>query len=274
MENSKNLSLLFSSLITFLISYLVFAWQEPTLPPPQGNIPAPLNVSLQAQAKEGALILGNNSSVTTGLIVRYGNVGIGTTTPAHKLDIVGNLSLNSNLLLFARVHNATSAPVTCNSTKIGFIYYKTSTPEGLCICKSTGWSCFGDSGTGYTLSVYKSGTGSGTVTSSPSGINCGDTCLATFSPGTQVTLTATPSSGSTFAGWSGDCSGTGSCTLTMNSNKTVVANFNGNWNSGSMFFRRATIDSPSLWGSSIFVLDATTSFIAYPDYNPSRLLMI
>jgi hypothetical protein len=88
MENSKNLSLLFSSLITFLISYLVFAWQEPTLPPPQGNIPAPLNVSIQPQAKEGALILGNNSSVTTGLIVRYGNVGIGTTAPVSLLNII------------------------------------------------------------------------------------------------------------------------------------------------------------------------------------------
>jgi hypothetical protein len=108
MENSKNLSLLFSSLITFLISYLVFAWQEPTLPPPQGNIPAPLNVSIQAQAKEGALILGNNSSVTTGLIVRYGNVGIGTTGPISLLNIVQTVTSDPRGIVIDQYSSDTS----------------------------------------------------------------------------------------------------------------------------------------------------------------------
>jgi endoglucanase len=66
----------------------------------------------------------------------------------------------------------------------------------------------------------------GTVTSSPSGINCGATCSANYASGTVVTLTATPASFATFAGWSGACSGTGSCTLTMNANRTVTATFN------------------------------------------------
>ena len=87
MKSFKNLSILIGTLITFLLFYLVFAWQEPTQPPPQGNVPAPLNVSINAQAKEGALIIANNSSVTTGLIVRYGNVGIGTTAPDYKLIV-------------------------------------------------------------------------------------------------------------------------------------------------------------------------------------------
>ena len=62
---------------------------------------------------------------------------------------------------------------------------------------------------------HGAGTGTGTVTSSPSGINCGSTCSATYSSGTSVTLTAAAASGSTFAGWSGACTGTGTCTVSM-----------------------------------------------------------
>lgn len=78
----------------------------------------------------------------------------------------------------------------------------------------------------FTLTVNKVGSGSGTVTSSPAAINCGSTCSASFSQGTSVKLTATPLSGSTFSGWSGACTGTGTCNVTMDSNKTVTATFN------------------------------------------------
>ena len=77
-----------------------------------------------------------------------------------------------------------------------------------------------------TLAVSKSGTGSGSVTSSPLGIDCGSTCSMSFSEGTVVTLTATPAAGSTFTGWSGGkCSGTGACQLTLGSDTTVTATF-------------------------------------------------
>ena len=59
----------------------------------------------------------------------------------------------------------------------------------------------------YTLSV--SVTGNGSVTSSPTGINCPSTCSAIFNNGAQVTLTATPGSGEIFGGWSGACIGNG-----------------------------------------------------------------
>jgi hypothetical protein len=78
----------------------------------------------------------------------------------------------------------------------------------------------------HTLAVTKSGTGTGTVSSNPSGINCGPTCSANFTQGATVTLTATPDAGSTFAGWSGGvCSGTGTCVVTMNAATTVTATF-------------------------------------------------
>lgn len=78
----------------------------------------------------------------------------------------------------------------------------------------------------FSLSVNKSGTGSGTVTSSPSGINCNSDCTEPYNPDSVIILTATPDAGSTFAGWSGGgCSGTGTCTATMDIDKTVTATF-------------------------------------------------
>jgi endoglucanase len=84
----------------------------------------------------------------------------------------------------------------------------------------------GGTSTNYTLTVTKAGTGSGTVTSSPSGINCGSTCSANYSSGTSVTLTAAAAGSSTFAGWSGACSGTGACTVSMTAASSVTATFN------------------------------------------------
>jgi hypothetical protein len=111
----------------------------------------------------------------------------------------------------------------------------------------SGWSGGGCSGTGtcvvtmnaaqnvtasftqipsFMLSVVSAGNGTGTVTSSPSGINCGATCNASYQTGTQVTLSAAAASGSTFAGWSGGgCSGVATCAVTLAANTSVTASF-------------------------------------------------
>jgi len=78
---------------------------------------------------------------------------------------------------------------------------------------------------GLALAVDKAGTGLGTVRSAPAGINCGSTCSAGFAPGTSVTLTATPAVSSTFTGWSGACSGTGTCTVSLTQARSVTAGF-------------------------------------------------
>jgi hypothetical protein len=74
------------------------------------------------------------------------------------------------------------------------------------------------------LTVQK--VGNGTVTSSPAGLSCGGDCAESLLLGTTVILTASPSAGSTFAGWSGGgCSGTGTCRITLMSAVTVTATF-------------------------------------------------
>jgi hypothetical protein len=74
------------------------------------------------------------------------------------------------------------------------------------------------------LTVTTSGTG--TVTSNPAGINCPADCSEHYDTGT-VTLTANPGADSTFAGWTG-CDvveADGSCTMTMNGDRSVTATF-------------------------------------------------
>ncbi|MEZ4398852.1 MAG: hypothetical protein R3B06_02445 [Kofleriaceae bacterium] len=76
-----------------------------------------------------------------------------------------------------------------------------------------------------TLTVARAGTGTGTVVSTPTGISCGATCAVTTACGTTFTLTATPAGASSFAGWSGGCTGTGTCTVALTSSRTVTATF-------------------------------------------------
>jgi uncharacterized repeat protein (TIGR02543 family) len=109
----------------------------------------------------------------------------------------------------------------------------------------TGWSGGGCSGTApctvtmysditvtanFTLSTYildvsKTGTGAGTVTSNPAGINCGLACSEAYNYNTPVTLSVSASTGSTFTVWNGACTGTGTCHVMMNAAKSVTATF-------------------------------------------------
>ncbi|MCC8988294.1 MAG: hypothetical protein LM523_11385 [Candidatus Contendobacter sp.] len=71
--------------------------------------------------------------------------------------------------------------------------------------------------------ISKAGAGSGTVTSSPTGINCGSTCKANYVSGTSVTLNAAAASGSTFGGWNNQgCTGTpATCTVIVTFNSAT-----------------------------------------------------
>lgn len=75
----------------------------------------------------------------------------------------------------------------------------------------------------YPLTVTLAGEGGGSVTGS--GINCGSDCSHMHIEGRRVSLTASHLSHSTFAGWSGACSGTGFCSVTMDQARSVTARF-------------------------------------------------
>jgi alpha-tubulin suppressor-like RCC1 family protein len=77
----------------------------------------------------------------------------------------------------------------------------------------------------YPLTVAVIGNGSGTVTSQPAGIACPPACNATFLSGSVITLNAAAAQGSVFGGWKGTCSGTGSCTVTLNGPTPITATF-------------------------------------------------
>lgn len=75
------------------------------------------------------------------------------------------------------------------------------------------------------LSVSRLGGGAGTVSSDVGGIDCGTDCEESFPHRTTVSLTATPEPGSVFAGWGGQCTGTGACEVLMYQDAVVTATF-------------------------------------------------
>jgi len=86
--------------VCFAIAVYVSAWTEPTAIPPGTNVPAPLNVSNTGQTKIGGLALNTGpdglisaDGAAMGLLIYEGNVGIGTTSPDHRLQIQGGVDI-------------------------------------------------------------------------------------------------------------------------------------------------------------------------------------
>ncbi len=94
----------------------------------------------------------------------------------------------------------------------------------------------------YTLTVLKSGSSTGSITSEPAGIICGADCSEEYSAGTSIVLNAVATSSSSFVGWSGPCSWTGTCTVALSTNTLVMAQFD--------FMSTSSPGVPSSGGSS------------------------
>lgn len=110
-------------------------------------------------------------------------------------------------------------------------YLRLSALLSVCMCIA---ACGGNDGSGAppveetTLAVSLIGRGTGTVTSFPAGIDCGNDCTETYDISGTVMLTATADIGSTFTGWTGACGGTGPCEIEMDQSHTVTATFQPN----------------------------------------------
>lgn len=138
----------------------------------------------------------------------------------------------------------------------------------------------------YPLSVVKTGNGNGLVTATPGSLTwSSNTGMATYNAGTEVTLTAVPGENNTFAGWSGACSGTAPCTVTMSAAKNVAAAFvnkndgliayypfSGSADDASGNGRNATVSGSSLTGdvsgipNYAYNFDGTSNYIALPSF--------
>ena len=119
-----------------------------------------------------------------------------------------------------RTRSSTPNRARWRPTRAGNVYVTSGNTEG---AASFG---FGPTAPAYLLAVAKAGTGSGTVSSEPAGIDCGSACAAEYAAGEEVVLTAVPDQGSAFAGWSG-CDRTSGvrCVVAMSSQRLVTAEF-------------------------------------------------
>jgi Divergent InlB B-repeat domain len=110
------------------------------------------------------------------------------------------------------------------------------------------------SGPSYKITIVAPTAGWGTVTSAPSGISCPPTCSAGFTENTQLSLTATPASNYSFNGWSGVCSGSSTCTLTVSAPETATAIFAPAKNRSKVIAYVFTPDSVALKSEEFYLL--------------------
>jgi 5-hydroxyisourate hydrolase-like protein (transthyretin family) len=222
---------------------------------PVGRYVANQQIQLQASPWAGSSVTGwvvgsvNDSSTSStytvtmpaGDLTVQVNYGLATVNQSLSVSITGNGSVTSSP---AGINGCTG---TCSASySSGTLVTLTASAGGGAVfsgwgggsCWGTGpcqvvmsaahnvTATFGASSPGtHRLTVQKLGTGSGTVTSSPSGISCGSTCTKSYAAGTPVTLTASAAGGSAFAGWGGACGGTGACPVTMSAARDVTATF-------------------------------------------------
>ena len=117
------------------------------------------------------------------------------------------------------LHQAGNVPAG-GSTRFRFAYVQSYQAAAVALLAQEARSTFVN-----TLAVSKSGSGAGTVVSSPAGIACGKVCTHGYAYGTSVTLKAKPARGSRLASWAGACKGTKSCKVTTDADTSVTAKF-------------------------------------------------
>lgn len=157
------------------------------------------------------------SSVPSSTYARYSGTSMATPHVAGCWAVLKSAKPDATPLEIENALKATGVVVTDSKSGV-------ATPRIDCMAAQT--RLLNIPTVNYTLSVTKAGTGVGTVTSDLGNINCGSQCSASYADGTVVTLAASVPPGNAFGGWSGACSGTGTCTVTMATARSVTASFN------------------------------------------------
>ncbi len=154
-----------------------------------------------------------------------------TVTASYNSAIVASATTNS-YGIYALKGLGSAKTYTIAATKNGFTFTSqtatTGTSTDFASTSGNKWGVdFANTiCSASTLNITKSGSGSGSVTSSPAGISCGATCSSSFASPSSITLTPAASPGSVFIGWSGGgCTGKGSCVVSLVANTTVTATF-------------------------------------------------
>jgi len=175
----------------------------------------------------------DNLSYTSGAIVHdnnaylncTGNISSADETAPIRDDNATDPFIQSTLANFKL--KADTLPIKKGKTGLGSTYaldfasVTRNTPPSVGMYEYV----LSSSSTPTTYTLITSLSGSGIITSSPSGISCGSNCSYEYTSGITVTLSATANKGYTFSGWSGDCSGADTCTVTMTAAKSVTATF-------------------------------------------------
>jgi hypothetical protein len=179
-----------------------FPAQPQTLEVTGGVTPAPTVTSLAPT--HGSTAGGNQVVITGTELANATKVEFGTTSvTTFAEDTATTIKLNAPAHAAGVVHVTvtTAGGPSAHGASDEYTYEAPVTPS-------------------HTLTVTLAGSGSGSVTCN------GVACASSYSQGTVLTLAAAPASGSTFAGWGGDCAGTSSCTITISADKAVTATFN------------------------------------------------
>ena len=186
--------------------------------------------------------LGGSSAITPAdqytYVLRPAIAGLSPATGPiagdNEVEIVGLNLLNATKVAFGTtvltppfIENAdTSIKVNAPAHAAGAVNVRVTTPGG---------NSFNFPAGEYTyalptnaLTVTRVGTGTGTVVSSPVGIDCGSECAHAFAEDAVVALSATANADSSFEGWSGACSGVGGCVVSMSAARSVTATFSAN----------------------------------------------
>src|SRR3984957_8557219 len=232
----------------WVCDFCTFVSDQGTNPLPPRRHPIPLvrrGVRVMRRRSIGFAVTGLLAVMLTGCQgLRPAPVTTGTTTyqltvtaPASNQGTITSTPAGINCPTTCSASFAQGTQVTLTATA-GTGYFFAGWSGGGCSGTSTcsvtitAATSISDSfTTGLGLTVTEAGGGTGTVTSTPAGINCSTATTATWSadcgPGAVVTRNEPPATGSTFASWSGACTGTAACSVTLTAASAVTATFGG-----------------------------------------------